>query len=531
MVTLFETSFECGNKVGGIWTVITSKVPFIKQHVKDYYAIGFFNPEAKEIIEKPAPSFLKKIFFRLRKKGIKCTYGSWIHAEDSKIILVDSRGFYEHTDNIKGIFWEKFKVDSLQSGFDYDEPLSWIYAVGMLLFEMSKVIPGKKIAQFHEWLSGSALLYLKETDADIKKVFTTHATVLGRATGGNFGCDIKNKAKEMGVTAKHTLEKAAAQNADVFTTVSDTTGKEAAKVLGRKPDFITYNAMGSLEDLSGLEKEKSDYRKKIDEFVRAYFSPYYSLDLHNYPVLYTAGRYEFTNKGYDTFIASLGLMNRSLKASQYEGWVLAFILVPKGTLGVKQEVSENFSLYKSLKNHSGQDKVFQTRQGKNPQLCALELSGGEENDAIVQALRNAGLNNSPEDKVKVVYLPAYINRKNDLLDMNFREFLISSSMGVFLSRYEPWGYTPMEAASYLSTTITTHTAGFGSAVSKLGVSKGIYVVKKQSPESVSKIMETFVKLGKKKRVELESDAHRVVRENFTWEKLGKRYLLAYSLMK
>ncbi|MBR9680739.1 MAG: hypothetical protein GOU98_02850 [Candidatus Altiarchaeota archaeon] len=560
MTTLFEVSFECGNKVGGIWTVITSKSAFIQKNFPNYYTIGFYNPDNTEVIEKPAPPFLKKAFSTLSKKGITCKFGSWIYANDSNIILVDAKKFQKEVNAIKGLLWEKFGIDSLDAGFDFDEPLAWSYAIGMLIEEITKNNPGKNIVQLHEWLTGGALLYLKLKNINAHTVFTTHATVLGRATGGNIPKKPDEEARKRNVTAKHLLEKAAARNADVFTTVSDATGVEAEKILGRKPDIITYNAMGKVSDLASLMKDKVMYRKKIDEFVRAYFFPYYPLNLKDYPVIYTAGRYEFLNKGYDAYIDSLGLVNKKLKEINYKGWVLAFILVPAGTLGVKEEVSQNFSFYKRMKEVLKEDvekiseEVYSlqseddvashlseilvdlkklksriaTRQGKNPPICAFQLSSGENNDEIIKRLIQNDLLNRPEDKVKVVYFPTYINKQDDLLGLKYKDFLIAASMGVFLSRYEPWGYTPMEAASYLSSSITTKTAGFGMALSKLNQLRGIYLTDANSPKETSQIISDFILLSKNERLDLEVDAHKVILKNFIWDTLGTRYLKAYS---
>jgi Glycogen synthase. len=57
---LVEVSYEAGNKVGGIWTVITSKSSTIKNLFGDnYLAIGFYNPSqaAIEIVESDPPDF------------------------------------------------------------------------------------------------------------------------------------------------------------------------------------------------------------------------------------------------------------------------------------------------------------------------------------------------------------------------------------------------------------------------------------------------------------------------------------------
>ncbi len=566
MRVLWEVSFECGNKVGGIWTVITSKAPFMKKKFDGrYFTIGFLNPKRTEVIDRIPPPPFSDVFSKLREEGLEFRYGSWVNAGDTPIILVDARGMLNRVDEIKAELWERYRIDSLGSGFDYNEPLAWSYGAGMLLGELSRAMPGEHVVQLHEWLSAGVLFYLDSASAKLPTVFTTHATVLGRATGGRVPPDPDSGARKHNVTAKHLTEKAAARLATVFTTVSEGTGKEAEKVLGRAPDLITYNALDdhSIPELPKLMSDKVMFRQKIDDFVRSYFFPYYPLELSDYPVVYTAGRYEFLNKGYDIFIDALGVLNERLKKEEYGRWFLSFILVPAGTLGVKDEVIQNFAFYRRMKEVLKEDvdriskNLFMagpeegvakkeldelmmdlermrhqlgTRRGKNPPLCAFQLSSGSDKDAIMQRLRSNGLLNRPEDRVKVVYYPIYLNKQDELLGLRYRDFLTSASMGVFLSRYEPWGYTPMEAAAFLSTAVTTRTAGFGMAAERLG-SKGIYVadISESAVPRVAGIIENFVKSSKEVRISLEIAAHKAVKDHFTWDKLGDRYLKAYEL--
>jgi hypothetical protein len=79
---------------------------------------------------------------------------------------------------IKTELWENFRVDSLFAGYDFDEPVVWSYSIGILLDELSKVEDSKIIGQFHEWMSGAGILYLKSRDSKVKTVFTTHAPFL-----------------------------------------------------------------------------------------------------------------------------------------------------------------------------------------------------------------------------------------------------------------------------------------------------------------------------------------------------------------
>ena len=105
------------------------------------------------------------------------------------------------------------------------------------------------VAQFHEWMTGTGILYLKKFAPWIATAFTTHATVLGRCIAGNnrplYGkmteYNPQQVAREFNVVAKQSLEKISATEADVFTTVSEITSKECSHFLGKDVDIVTPN--------------------------------------------------------------------------------------------------------------------------------------------------------------------------------------------------------------------------------------------------------------------------------------------------
>ena len=47
------------------------------------------------------------------------------------------------------------------------------------------------------------------------------------------------------------------------------------------------------------------YKEKIHEFIRGHFYGHYDFDLENTLYFFTAGRYEFRNKGVDMFLEAL----------------------------------------------------------------------------------------------------------------------------------------------------------------------------------------------------------------------------------
>ncbi|MBR9679836.1 MAG: hypothetical protein GOU99_02175, partial [Candidatus Altiarchaeota archaeon] len=499
--------------MGGIWTVITSKSRTMKHAFGDkYLTIGFHNPDSIEIVNKKVPDWLASAFRELEPLGLKFQYGDWVDATSSKIVLIDSTKFQNQQINqIKQEMWNNYKIDSLDTKFDFNEPLAWSYATGMLIESITKTTSGKGVAHFHEWLSGAGLLYLNSKQPSMPTIFTTHATVLGRSVPmfDSELVDTDQLARDKGVLAKHQTEKAAASASDVFTTVSDLTAEEAARILGRKPDVLTYNALDSKLNLQNTLRKKILLRDRLNKFLKGYFTPYYPIQVVDMPVIYTAGRYEFHNKGFDIFIDALGKLNEQLKQADSDRTILSFIMVPAGTLGFKDEVVDNFVIYQRMRemiNESMSDLAshihtlakdddviegkmneimiemkrfssrFKSRRGKNPPLCASRLANNEEQDPVLSRMRQVGLLNRKEDRVKSIFYPIYLNRQDELLGMSYFEFITAGSMGVFPSRYEPWGYTTMESAASISSAVTTDRSGFGRAVKGLGGLEGITVL-------------------------------------------------------
>lgn len=571
-----EVSFEVANKVGGIHQVLKSKSGKMQDYYGDnYLTIGFYNEEsAREEFAPRENSEFKDVFDRLEsQEGIKCHAGVWNIPSSPRCILVDISEMDKSIDDIKTELWNQHGVDSMDAGHDFDEPVKWSYAVGRLIKELEGQLEGETVVQTHEWLSGPALF-----QTDLPSVFTTHATVLGRALS-NADFDLQGAvendsidqslAGEYGVKAKHQIEKAAAEDSEVFTTVSKTTGKEATVVLELEPDVILSNGF-NVDDFPSLEELSYEHTRKkeqVKEFLRAYFEPYYDVNLDDDPrILYTSGRYEFHNKGLDVFIDALSHVNR------HEGDdFFVFILVPSDVEQQKMEVLENMSLYQELEDSvnslmpeirsklldsltSGGDVVediesvieegssrleslernFKAKQDKNPPLCAFDLNYPE--DEILSALWENGLRNREEDRVKVVFYPTYLSVGDRLLSMDYNDFIVASSAGIFPSYYEPWGYTPVETAANGALSITTDMAGFGKFLQEKtdeSERKGIKVLERENrtdeaaAEDLAEMVEDFVSYPKTEITERKHNARKLAQLT-SWDKLGQNYAEAHE---
>lgn len=583
---LFEVSWEAGNKVGGIYAVLTSKAMDTAQYYNScYYLIGPYLPDKLkgEFQEQTPPDWLKELFLSLEKeRGIRCHFGHWLISGEPFLILVDFQDLWKEVNQIKARLWEDYQIDSLNAGSDFNEPVIWARAVGELLQKICSFTQGKKIVvQFHEWLSANSMLYLKKVTAPIAAVFTTHATILGRTLAYNninFYSDItsiraEQEAEKYGIKAKHQLEKAAAESSDVFTTVSEITGLEARHFLGRNPDIILPNGLDidSLLSFEELTIQHRRQREHLREFLLFYFFSYYTFDLENTLFYFISGRYEWRAKGIDVFIQALSELNRRLIKNKSKKTIVAFFWIPSSVRNVKAEILENRELFQEIKDSleevswETKEKILYTlsqgkrisehnlfsddflfdikkkllkahRQGQPP-LCTHDLVD-DANDLILKSFKEFSLQNRESDRVKVVFYPIYLSGHDGLSNLNYQQSIQACHLGVFPSFYEPWGYTPMEAAAAGVAAITTDLAGFGQFCQTLRLENkkqpGIFVLKrfnqddKSAVRSLADVMFHFSEYSHRERVENKIQARKTA-ALCNWRALIKNYIAAHNL--
>lgn len=584
-IFLVESSWEVCNKVGGIYAVVSSKADqMVKKYKDNYILIGpyFENKAAAEFTSLKAPEFIQKVIDKFKKNNVILHYGVWHIKGKPKVLLVDFKSKMSEKDAIKTELWNSFKVDSLFSKFDFEEPVVWSYTVGMIVEElynslMEKDSSLKVVLHSHEWLSGSSILYLKKYNSNVKTVFTTHATMLGRTISGAWGnlYDIIEKinpdetAKKLNVIDKHSLEKATALYSDIFTTVSEITGFEAEKILGRKPDIIVPNGLdfSSFPDNELVSIKHRIYREKIREFLIPYFFPYYTFDLEHTLLVYISGRYEFSNKGIDVFIKSLGLLNEEMKRKNDKRTIVVFFFIPANITSIRYDLLESKSLFEDVQDEINdysekieKNIIYGFAERKTPEqlnlfdeefifklkkmLLTFKKEGlpplsthhivNEDNDLIIKSFRENGLLNRKEDKVKVVFYPGYLSSSDGLLNLDYYPAVMGCHLGVFPSYYEPWGYTPMESAGYAVPSITTDLSGLGAYMIKKNIpEKGIWILRRKNKsfleisEDLKNIIKNYSDLSHDERIEKKHEAFHTSRI-FDWKKLIKNYFEAHK---
>ena len=251
---LFEISWEVCNKVGGIYTVLSTKAETLSKI--DSINTIYLGPDLWEGKENSLFTEDKRLWKKWRnsiadeKFKVRCGY--WEIPGRPKVILVDFDAFYSEKESFYYMLWDNFKVDSLHAYGDYDDSVLFGYAVGRVIESFYKFHLSEKdkvVVQAHEWQSGSAALYLKKNMPAIGSIFTTHATSIGRSIASNgkplydFFDDYNGDqmADELNVQSKHSIEKQSAHNVDCFTTVSELTANECKQLIEREIDVILEN--------------------------------------------------------------------------------------------------------------------------------------------------------------------------------------------------------------------------------------------------------------------------------------------------
>ncbi|MDR2886453.1 MAG: alpha-glucan family phosphorylase [Bacteroidales bacterium] len=528
---LFETSWEICNKVGGIHTVVSTKALNIINETgySNYILIGpdVWREDDKNPEFIPDETLFSDWKQKISAEGLKVRTGRWNIAGNPVVILIDFTPYFGQQNEIFTQFWETYKLDSITGQWDYIEPALFGYAAGKIIESYSSFYLDQHfiVAQFHEWMTGTGILYLKKHSPWIATSFTTHATVLGRCIAGN-GRPLYGKmatynsmqvAREFNVIAKQSLEKVAAAEADVFTAVSEITGRECSHFLGKPIDIVTPNGFEDsfVPKTEIFEEKRLAARNKLIKTAEAILG--YSLP-HDCMLVANSGRYEFRNKGVDIFIDSLGELN---KKDNLQKECVAFILMPAYHKGPRQDIVD--ILYHGSQP-TGWDKYLSH---------SLHYPSS---DPVLNRITANGLDNNQRSKVKVLFIPSYLNGNDGIFNIAYFDLLIGFDLSVFPSYYEPWGYTPLESLMFSIPTVTTSLSGFGHWVKTYfkEPGNGIRVIErnddneKEVADEICGFMEQFLALNDKEISDARKKAYEVSRIA-VWDTLAAHYFNAYGM--
>lgn len=483
---LFETSWEVCNKVGGIYTVLSTRANILQKFHKD--KIFFIGPDIWTENESPWFEEDKTLFSSWRdytshNQRLPVRIGRWKIPGEPIVFLVKFDAFYEKQNDIYSKMWIDYGVDSISAYGDYHESTMFAVAAGITIesfYRFHHLEAENVTAHFNEWMTGAGGLYIKKYVPKIATLFTTHATSIGRSIAGN-NLPLYNHlqvyngdqmARQLNMSAKHSIEKKAAHHADCFTTVSDITAAECTQLLQRQPDIVTPNGFekGFIPKGAAHTKARKVARKALLNVAEKVIGHSVHPDAL---LISTSGRYEYKNKGIDVFIDA---MHNLRKMPELNKDVIAFIMVPGWVKGPRADLQALLAGTSS----TSQDATSETTASTRCPFITHELVAPE-HDNVMKQISHLGFCNTEHERVKIIFVPSYLNGDDGIFNMPYYDLLIGLDLTVFPSYYEPWGYTPHESVAFSVPTITTSLAGFGAWANKEGnknegLSDGIEVI-------------------------------------------------------
>ncbi|MGM9779892.1 MAG: glycogen/starch synthase, partial [Prevotella sp.] len=532
----FESSWEVCNKVGGIYTVLSTRANTLQQEMQD--KVFFIGPDVWH--ENACPYFKEdaKLLADWKKtateEGLKVKVGRWTIPGNPIAILVDFQKYYEKKNEIYGWLWENYQVDSLYAYGDYDEASMFSYAAGLVVesyYNFALTKKDKVIYHANEWMTGLGLLYVNNKLPQVGTIFTTHATSIGRSIAGNmkplydylFAYNGDQMAGELNMQSKHSIEKQTAFHCDCFTTVSEITARECVELLDKKVDEVLPNGFDNSfvpANAATFTRKRKAARKRLLEVANALLGE--SLD-DDTLIVSTSGRYEFRNKGVDVYIES---MNRLLRDKDLKKKVLAFIEVPGWVGEPRQDLKERLD---SGKQYDTPLEVPQVTHWLH------EMS----HDNVLSMMKFYDMHNRKEDNVKVIFLPCYLDGHDGILNMTYYDIILGNDLCIYPSYYEPWGYTPLEAIAFKVPCITTDLAGFGQWVNtEVGhegeLKDGVKVIHRtdynysEVADAIKDTVAEFSAMTKKQVADARSAAEKLSKKAL-WSEFIKYYHQAYDL--
>jgi glycogen(starch) synthase len=519
-VALFEISWEVCNQVGGIYQVLRSKAEAMVQRWDDrYFVVGPYQPKMAgiEFESEPAGDWMADVLEQLAREGLRAHHGRWVVSGRPRAILLAHRLDEEDLAALRGRLVQEFGIESTSHDPLVEDVLGFGEAVRRLLVTTAAGVerrrgreaPTRMLVHFHEWVGGLGLPLVAREMPQVPTVFTTHATSVGRYVASSDAdlyerlpyLDPQAEATRFGIMAQHQIERACAHACRVFTTVSPVTAEECERLLGRRPDLVTPNGLNIDRFDVGHEFQTRhrEYKEEIHRVVMGHFFGSYAFDLDRTLYLFTAGRFEPRNKGYDLCIESMARLNAELRLAKLDITIVFFVVTARETESLDPRVLQARGILDELDEVSrriGSDVAEQlfrrSAAGERVSLDALvdeywrlrhrrvvhafrthdlpppttHIVKDPGRDPILAHLQVLGLRNAPDDPVKVLYHPEFISPVSPLWGMDYDHFVRGCHLGVFPSSYEPWGYTPLECVAMGVPAITSDLAGFGRYVSE-----------------------------------------------------------------
>lgn len=533
---IFESSWEVCNKVGGIYTVLSTRAKTLQEAFPD--RLFFIGPDVWSGKENPLFTEDDELLKAWRteaetKDNLKIRVGRWNIPGNPITILVDFTPFYAVKNDIYTQAWLDFQVDSLHAYGDYDEASMFSYAAGKVVesyYRHNLTVADKVIYHANEWMTGLGALYIQKHVPQIATVFTTHATSIGRSIAGNnkplydylFAYNGDQMARELNMESKHSIEKQTAHHVDCFTTVSDITDNECKELLEKQADVVLVN--GFEDDFVPKGRSYSAKRQKARKALLNVANKLLGTRLGDDTMLVgTSGRYEFKNKGINVYLEAL---NRLTRDKNLKRDVLAFVSVPGWVGEPRKDLAER------LKSKEDFD---------TPLECPFitHWLHNMSHDQVLDMLKYLNMSNAKDMRVKVIFVPCYLDGNDGIVNLAYYDLMPGFDLTVYPSYYEPWGYTPLESMAFKVPTITTDLAGFGLWVNTLKghyatLQDGVKVIHRTDynySEVADAIRDTLTEYSalSPKEIEKVRKNAAAVAEQALWKYFIKNYYVAYDV--
>ncbi len=535
---VFETSWEVCNKVGGIYTVLSTRAKTLQQKFQDN--LIFIGPDLCQDGNNPLFIEDKKLHKdwskSLQNIGLPVRIGRWDIPGQPLTVLVNFQSLFAQKDEIYGRAWELFQVDSLHAYGDYDEASMFSYAAGKVaeVIVQQSFVGKKVIYQAHEWMSGLGMLFLQHNCPEVRTIFTTHATSIGRSIAGNNkllyayfnGYNGDQMARELSMEAKHSIEKQSAHRTHCFTTVSDFTDKECAQLLDKPADVVLPNGfeLDFVPKGTAFTSKRRQARQRIFQVAKALTGQTFDNDTL---IISTSGRNDFRCKGFDVYMEAMKQLNEQLRGTNQQ--VLSLIEVPCWLLGPRTDVQERLQL-------KGKKAETITTPLHTP-IISHDLYNLNE-DRIVNLIKSMGFEDCTNNNVKVILVPCYLDGNDGIFDLHYYDLLTANDLTIYPSYYEPWGYTPLESVAFKTPCITTDLSGFGqwvdSVLGRIGtLTDGVSVLHRddnnyfECAAEICQVIQQFMNAPKADRDKMRRNAAKFANKA-QWENFVAYYYKAYE---
>ena len=364
---LLESAWEVCNQVGGIYTVVRSKITsVIDKWGENYCLLGplvnkDIDAEFEDITQ--SKSIIGLAVKAMKKKGYNVRYGRWLVTGRPQVVLLDPLDAYPKLEESKIRLQKEHGIEIRER----DDLYNQVIAYSELVTEFIKLIHTRNkekipiTAHFHEWMSVLPAIDLKRKKLPIKTVFTTHATLLGRYLAMNEKdfysmlpeYNWEAEARKYHIFPMVQIERKGAELSDVFTTVSDVTGRECKYLLSKEPDSIVPNGLNIKRFIAYHEVQNihQKYKEEIHEFVMGHFFQSYSFDLDKVLYFFTSGRFEFLNKGFDITLEALKLLNERMKAEKIDKTVVMFFITKRPVWSINPDVLQSRGVMEEIRHN------------------------------------------------------------------------------------------------------------------------------------------------------------------------------------